>query len=107
MFNYSLFCSSFFWRFVMNKTEFVSLMSKKTKMPKTKCELFLNEFKSMILEVCSKGEEINLRNFGKFSMQEKKARKFLNPQTKRYYICQPKKMISFKGYKNFKYAVNG
>jgi len=90
----------------MNKTELISLMSKKTNLPKTKCDLFLNEFKAVILEVCSKGEEINLRNFGRFSMQERRARKFLNPQTKRYYICQPKKMISFKGYDKFKYAVN-
>lgn len=90
----------------MNKTEFVELISKKTNMPKSKCELFLSEFKETILEVCSKGEEINLRNFGRFSMQEKRARKFINPQTKRYYICEAKRIISFKGYKNFKYAVN-
>lgn len=90
----------------MNKTEFLKLLSQKTKMPKTKCELFFKEFKSMILDVCSKGEDINLRDFGKFSMQEKKARRFLNPQTKRYYVCKPKKIINFKGYKNFKYAVS-
>lgn len=90
----------------MNKTELVTMMSKKTQLPKTKCELFLNEFKQVILEVCSKGDDVNLRNFGKFSMQEKRARKFLNPQTKKYYICKAKKMINFKGYRNFKYAVN-
>lgn len=91
---------------VMNKTELVTMMSKKTQIPKTKCELFLNEFKQVILEVCSKGEDVNLRNFGKFSMQEKRARRFLNPQTKKYYICKAKKMINFKGYRNFKYAVS-
>ena len=91
---------------VMNKTELVTMMSKKTQLPKTKCELFLNEFKQVILEVCSKGDDVNLRNFGKFSMQEKRARRFLNPQTKKYYICQANKMINFKGYRNFKYAVN-
>lgn len=91
---------------VMNKTELVTMMSKKTQIPKTKCELFLNEFKQVILEVCSKGDDVNLRNFGKFSMQEKRARRFLNPQTKKYYICKAKKMINFKGYRNFKYAVN-
>lgn len=91
---------------VMNKTELVTMMSKKTQIPKTKCELFLNEFKQVILEVCSKGDDVNLRNFGKFSMQEKRARRFLNPQTKKYYICKAKKMINFKGYRNFKYAVS-
>jgi len=90
----------------MNKSELVELMSKKTSIPKSKCDLLLNKFKEIILEVCAKGENVNLRNFGKFSMQERKERRFLNPQTKRYYICSPKKMISFKGYRNFKYAVN-
>lgn len=90
----------------MNKAELVDTMAKKTQLPKTKCSLFLDEFKKVILEVCSKGDDVNLRNFGKFSMQEKKARKFLNPQTKRYYICQAKKIINFKGYRNFKNAVN-
>jgi len=90
----------------MNKAEFVNLISKKTSLPKSKCDLFLNEFKTLILEVCSKGESVNIRNFGRFSMEETRARKFLNPQTMRYYICAPKKMIEFKGFKNFKYAVN-
>lgn len=90
----------------MNKSEVVQLISKKTNMSKSKCNLFLNEFKNLIIDVCSKGEEINLRNFGKFSMHEKSARKFLNPQTKRYYICPPRKVINFKGYNNFKNAIN-
>ena len=89
----------------MNKTEFISLLAKRADMPKTKCETFLNQFKATILEVCFRGEEISLRDFGKFSLQEKKARKFLNPQTKRYYMSSPKKMIAFKGFKNFVYNV--
>ncbi len=89
----------------MNKAEFVSLLAKRTNLSKSKCDLFLDEFKEAILEVCCKGEEISLRNFGKFSLQERKARKFLNPQTKRYYICAPKKMIAFKGFKNFVYNI--
>lgn len=90
----------------MNKAELVEMISKRTKIPKSKCDLFLNEFKSAILEVCLKGGDVSIRNFGRFSMQERKARKYLNPQTKRYYICKPKKLINFKCYNNFKYAVS-
>ena len=64
-----------------------------------------DEFKKLILEVCEKGDELALKNFGKFRLEEKKARKFLNPQTKRYYFSKPKKVINFKAYKNFKYAI--
>ena len=90
----------------MNKIEFVNLMSQRTNMPKTKCNNFLDEMKAAIIEICTKGEKVNIRNFGKFSMQERKARKFLNPQTKRYYMCKAKRMINFKGYNNFKYATD-
>ncbi len=90
----------------MNKTEFVRLLSSRTNMPKKSCDNFLNELKLAILEVCSKGGNVNIRSFGKFSLQERKSRKFLNPQTKRYYICKPKKLVNFKSYDNFKYAIS-
>ena len=86
----------------MNKSELVDLLSSRTKMTKRNCDNFLNELKLAILEVCSKGGNVNIRNFGKFSLQERKARKFLNPQTKRYYVCKVKKLVNFKGYDNFK-----
>lgn len=83
----------------------LEVLSKKTALSKNKCERVFDEFKKLILEVCEKGEEINLRNFGKFSLVEKKARKFLNPQTKRLYFSKPKKVVTFSAYKNFKYAI--
>ncbi len=88
----------------MNKQEMLTVLAKKTSLPKTKCEKVIDEFKNLILDVCGKGEELSLRNFGAFKMFETKERRYLNPQTKRYYICKPKKVIQFKGYKNFKYA---
>ena len=72
----------------MNKSELVDFLSNRTQLPKKKCDTFLNEFKVAILEVCSKGGQINIRNFGKFEMQERKARRIINPQTKRFYFCR-------------------
>lgn len=80
----------------MNKSEFIEIMSKKTEMPKSKCNLFLNEFKSLILEVCSKGDNINLRNFGKFSVQEKAARNFLIHKQKDIMFVHQKKLLILK-----------
>ena len=88
----------------MNKQEMLTVLAKKTSLPKTKCEKVIDEFKNLILDVCGKGEELSLRNFGAFKMFETKERRYLNPQTKRYYVCKPKKVNQFKGYKNFKYA---
>lgn len=89
----------------MNKQEMISVLSKKTAISKEKCEKVIDEFKNLILEVCKKGEEVSLRNFGKFKMQQTKERRMINPQTNRFYVCPPKKMIAFKGYKNFKYLL--
>ncbi len=89
----------------MNRTEFVEILAKKTKLSKSKCDQFLNTFKDSILDVCSKGEEVTIRNFGKFCLQEKGERKYRNPQTKRIYVSKPKKFIAFKGFKSFKYGV--
>ena len=85
----------------MNKKEFVEVLSKKTKLSKRNCELVLDEFKNCVLEVCGKGQSVSIRDFGKFSLIERKPRKFLNPQTKRFYIRPAKKVVVFKGYKNF------
>ena len=85
----------------MNKQEFVEILAKRTNLSKAKCDLFLSTFKDTILEVCSKGGEIALRDFGKFSMKERKARKYLNPQTKRFYVAPPKRSIAFKSFGKF------
>lgn len=90
----------------MNKSQFVEVLAKRTNLPKSKCSLVIEQMRSAILEICSKGEIVTIRNFGKFSLQEKKSRKFLNPQTKRYYFCKPKKVINFKSFDNFKHAIS-
>ena len=85
----------------MNKQEFVDVLAKRTNMPKAKCSLFLSTFKETVLEVCTKGGDVVLRDFGKFSMKERKARKYLNPQTKRFYMASPKRTIAFKSFGKF------
>lgn len=85
----------------MNKQEFVELLAKRTNFSKAKCDLFLSTFKETVFEVCSKGGEVALRDFGKFLMKERKERKYLNPQTKRLYVAPPKRTIAFKSFGKF------
>lgn len=90
----------------MNKSEFIAELAKSSNLSKANCEKVVENIKRIISQACCQGEAVCIRNFGKFFMQERKARKCINPQTKRYYICQPKKIIAFKGYKNFKYKIS-
>lgn len=89
----------------MNKTELIDIISKRTQLSKIKCEEVFKEFKKTIVEVLSKGEEVSIKNFGKFKVTETKERKCVNPITKRFYIVKPKKITTFKSYKNFKLCV--
>lgn len=89
----------------MNKTELIEVIAKRTALSKTKCSEVFNEFRRTIVEVLSKGEEISIKDFGKFKVTETKERKCINPITKRFYIVKPKKITTFKSFKNFKLCV--
>lgn len=89
----------------MNKTELLDIVAKKTLVSKAKCDAVLKEIKNTIVEVLRKGEEVSLKDFGKFKVVETKERKCINPVTKRFYIVKPKKVTTFKSYKNFKLCV--
>lgn len=89
----------------MNKSELVSIVAKRTNISKSKCDMILQTFKETIVEVLRKGEEVSLRDFGKFKVMETKARKCINPITKRFYMTKPKKVTTFKSFKNFKLCV--
>ena len=89
----------------MNKTEFINILAKRAEISKSKCEKVLSEMQNTITEVLKKGDEVSIRNFGKFQVVERKERKCVNPVTKRFYMSKPKKITVFKGYKNFKYCL--
>ena len=89
----------------MNKTEFINLLSKRVELSKSKCEKVLDEIQHSIIEVLNKGDEVSIRNFGKFKVVERKERKCINPVTKRFYVAKPKKITVFQGFKNFKYCL--
>lgn len=89
----------------MNKTELIEVISKRTALSKAKCGEVFNEFKRTLVEVLSKGEEVSIKDFGRFRVTETKERKCINPITKRFYIVKPKKITTFKSYKNFKLCV--
>ncbi len=90
----------------MNKKEFVEILAKKLDLSKNKCESVLSEIKSTIVDALKKGEEVSLKNFGKFKIVERKSRKCINPITKKHYYSKPKKVTRFEGYGEFKYIFN-
>ena len=89
----------------MNKNELLLVLSKRTKLPRSKVGLVFDEFKSIIIEVTNKGGEVSLRDFGKFKAEEMKERLYRNPITKKFFFSSKKKHIKFTPFKNFKFSI--
>ena len=105
MFRIGLWWKSLFGEERLNKGELIEFLAKRTGFSKTVCERVLSETKSLIVEVCLKGGQVSVRNFGRFVLKEKPSRRYVDPQTQRYCICQAKKVIDFKTFDRFRYAV--
>ena len=88
---------------IMNKTEFIEIIAKRTQMPQSQINKIFKISKDTMIEVLNKGGVINLHNFGKIEMQETPKRLYRNPITKRLYYSGNKKIAKIRLFKNFKY----
>ena len=58
----------------MNKNEFVSQLNTKTGLTKKDCKLCLESIIDVIKDALRSGESVTLSNFGKFKVNEIKAK---------------------------------
>jgi len=67
----------------MNKTELIDKIAKQAQLEKTKVAIALNGFLDVVTEALSKHEPVTLIGFGTFKVRRRKARKGVNPQTRK------------------------
>lgn len=67
----------------MNKTELIDKIAKKAQLEKTKVSVILNSFLDVVTESLAKHEPVVLIGFGTFKVRRRKARKGVNPQTRK------------------------
>lgn len=79
----------------MNKKEFIRKFATKTELTLKDAELCIDKFIECIEEVMLAGDEITFKNFGKFCVKERQARKGINPQTKEMIEYPAKKVGKF------------
>ena len=89
----------------MTKQDLVEAIANKTGVSKTAAEECLNVIIDQITKALSKGEEINLTGFGKFSVGKRKAREGRNPKTGEKIQIPASKTPKFKAGKALKEAV--
>ena len=65
----------------MNKTELVERIAEETDAPKSEAQKYLEAFEEVVTSELKSGREVQITGFGKFYVQERKAREGRNPQT--------------------------
>ena len=81
----------------MNKTELIErLISKSPDLAAADVTLAVNNlFEQMVLGL-ERGERIEIRGFGGFSIRQMKARRGRNPKTGEVVMVKPSKVVHFK-----------
>ena len=91
---------------IMNKTEMVAAIAKKTELSKKDAEKALKAFTDVVGAQLKKGDKIQLVGFGTFEVVKRAAREGRNPQTGKTMKIKASKAPKFKAGKALKDAVN-
>jgi integration host factor subunit beta len=90
----------------MTKSELIELISNKIKLPKGKAEQIVNCIFDSMVDSLKKGEGIEIRGFGSFTVREYKSYEGRNPRTGTPVHVAPKRLPFFKVGKELRERVN-
>lgn len=91
----------------MTKSELIELISRKqTQFSQKDVELAVNEILDTMIASLAKGERIEIRGFGSFSLHHRKARIGRNPKTGEQVELSEKRVPHFKPGKSLKDSVD-
>ena len=91
----------------MTKSELIELISNKIKLPKGKAEQIVNCIFDSMVDALKKGDGIEIRGFGSFTVREYKSYEGRNPRTGTPVHVAPKRLPFFKVGKELRERVNG
>lgn len=89
----------------MTKNEVVEVVAKATGQKKKAIEATIDAYHEAITESLSKGGEVAVKGFGKFSVRGRKATTARNPQTGDQIDVPAKRVVKFTPALNLKKAV--
>lgn len=90
----------------MKKSDLVDAISGKAGVPKAQVQQMVDDVFDLIADGLSKGEKIDLRGFGTFSVRDSAARTGRNPQTGEPISIPARRVPGFKPGKELKEKVN-
>lgn len=89
----------------MNKAKLVEQMAKVSKLPKATCKKALESFIKTVGSSLKTGKSVVLTGFGTFTTMKRKARKGINPATKKPMTIPAKRVVKFKAGKALRETV--
>ena len=90
----------------MKKADLVDAIAGKSGAPKAQVQQLVEEVFDLMAEALVRGEKIDLRGFGTFSVRESAARTGRNPQTNEPISIPARRVPAFKPGKELKDKVN-
>lgn len=90
----------------MKKSDLVDQIAGKINLPKGQVQQMVDDVFDLIAEALGRGEKIDLRGFGTFSVRESAARTGRNPQTGEAIAIPARRVPAFKPGKELKERVN-
>ena len=90
----------------MKKSDLVEVVSQKNNLPKAQTQQVVEDILEQISVALSRGEKIDLRGFGTFSVRESAARTGRNPQTGDPIQIPARRTPGFKAGKDLKDRCN-
>jgi DNA-binding protein HU-beta len=89
----------------MNKTELIEQLAERTDASMSEAQRYLDALTTVVEEALNGAEEVQITGFGKFYVQERKAREGRNPQTGQKMTIAASKVPSFSAGNAFKEAI--
>jgi integration host factor subunit beta len=90
----------------MTKADLIDLIAERTKMPHGRAELLICQMFDAMVDALRKGEGIEIRGFGSFSIRAYKQYQGRNPRTGEAVHVRPKRLAFFKVGKELRERVN-
>ncbi len=90
----------------MKKSDLILRMMEKTSLPKEKAALVVNGILDEIADALAKGERVEIRNFGNFTVRTRKGHIGRNPKTGEPVKVPDKKTPHFKAGRGLQKRVN-
>jgi len=91
----------------LTKAQMVESIQNQTGLPRNRSSEIVETLLEIIKSTLESGEDVLVSGFGKFSVNEKKARRGRNPATGEDMMLEARKVVTFKCSGKLKDRVNG